>query len=164
MTLNERLWYVRLFFWCLSIQDEFTEGNAEYRVRRHGTNLCHFLRVILVYTPIIFLLHLVLYGGAVAAITYVPMSLMGLGWYFAVAIAIACLVGIIYAIKWYRRWQLNRPAKTQSRAEAQPVQAAAATPKPTSPSFGSLVWQFIVAQKRRVCPLINFSRTQEQTI
>lgn len=156
MTLNERLWYVRLYFWSASICDEFTEGGMEWRARERGTNLCQFLRVIVVYMPAILLLHVALYGGAITAITAVPIYLMGMVWYFAVAGAVALIIGIVYAIKWYRRIQLRGAARNEAGTETKP--APVATPQPaTSPSFGSIVWQWLVAQKQRVCPLINFN-------
>src|SRR3989344_4308399 len=160
MTLNEGLWYVRLFFWSASICDEFTEGGMEWRARQRGTNLCQFLLVILVYMPAIILLHIMLYGSALAAITAVPIYLVGMVWYFAVAGAIALIIGIVCAIKWYRRMQLRRALRNEVRIESE--SAPVATPQPaTNPSFGSIVWQWLVAQKQRVCPVINFS-IQEQ--
>ncbi len=156
MTLNEHLWYVRLFFWSASICDEFTEGNMKWRARERGTNLCQFLRVIMVYMPAILLLHIALYGSAIVAITAMPIYLIGMVWYFAVVGAIVLIVGIVHAIKWYRRMRLRRAARNEARAQARP--APVATPQPaTSPGFGSIVWQWLAAQKQRVCPVINFN-------
>jgi len=62
MDLNITKWYVRLFFWSLRIWNKFWSDYSDTYGYEEKTNLCHFVKVIFVLTPVRFtLLRLTLY-------------------------------------------------------------------------------------------------------
>ncbi|MBI2035983.1 MAG: hypothetical protein HYT12_04890 [Candidatus Liptonbacteria bacterium] len=154
MELDRKTWYVRLFFWCLSINDAFTENNTEGYAEYHGTNLCHLTRVMLIYTPVILLLHAVLFGSAVAAITVIPVHLMGFSGYISTVGALVVVAALIYAAKRYRRRQRDN-SLGEGLGNRMPY-------SPKEPSFLALVWRGLVTLKQQtICPLITFADKKE---
>ena len=122
------------------------------------------MRVIMIYTPGIILLHLAIYGSAVAAITAIPVYLMGFMWYSAAVVAAVVVAAIVYGIKWYKRRQFER---LLLGAEDSPVSSgtSVASSKQVNSKlgFGRLIWQWVVALKQHICQTINFAHTEEQS-
>jgi len=155
MDLNPQRWDVKWFFWSLDIWDAFLERRTGSYVQCYGTNLCFFLRVMLVWTPLVLLLHTVVYGVAIAALTIVPIYLFGGSGYFWGVSAIVTLVLIILGVKKLRdylekrRWQMTlREANREANVSAEP-------------SFFKILSEWSVAQKKKICPTITFSRQEE---
>jgi len=61
MEIQKKNSLYRLFIWCLKVCDRFTDKNMAYRYRNQ-TNLCHFVRVIVFYTPLVFFLNFLSYS------------------------------------------------------------------------------------------------------
>lgn len=164
MDLKKQQWYVGWFFTCLAVIDEFMD-EREVRVwrHRHGANLCTFMRVSLIWGPFIIALHIIVYGGAIASITYLPVHLFGFGGYAWIIGAIAGLVGTIWLLKianraWNAMQQRQRDARRgKAFAEMSTVVEPSAEPVDKGSSFASIVWSYAVAVKQRVCPIINFN-------
>jgi hypothetical protein len=162
MELERRQWFVRWFFWSLGIWNEFTERDDSWRMKRRGTNLCHFIRVTSVWAPLVLLLHLAVYGAAISALTLVPIALFGFTFYISLIVAIATVVLVVWASKRYMAYQRSRAAHKAYTAtstaapatEAKPVEKAPPAPRP--PGFFETLWAYIVAIKRKVCPMISF--------
>lgn len=164
MNLNKQQWYVRWFFTCLAVIDEFAgdHGDRVYK-NRHGASLCPFVRVSLIWGPLIILLHLVVYAGAIVSVTLLPIILFGFGSYITLIAGITGVIAVIWLCKkaedalkqWRRR---VREARWQAAIEApesdeQPKTEAVKK----GPSFASVLWSYAVAAKQRVCPIINFN-------
>ncbi|MEK7566730.1 MAG: hypothetical protein AAB527_01170 [Patescibacteria group bacterium] len=156
MDLDRNKWYVRWFFWSLGICDEFT-GGCQGEYHNNGTNLCHFCRVIFLYAPAVLLLHITLIVFALAVLIPFPISYFGGSGYLRWLGVIVLMAFIIRALKIFLRWFSNLPSRPRKmRKPEKPVEYA-------GPSFLELVWEWLVAQKKKICPIIRFvdARTGE---
>ena len=91
MELNRALWYVRWFFWSTDIIEKFTDSRFCAYQTRERTNLCFFVQAMLMYAPLILLLHAVFVVAAIASVTAWPIYLYGV-------IGYAWIVGVIAAM------------------------------------------------------------------
>lgn len=165
MELNRNRWYVQWFFLSLRIVDRFTKRNNEFTYKMRGTNLCHFMRVTLIWSPLIVLLHLALYGLALSALVIVPLHFFGLvgsakfvGIILSTFVALTALFFLIWAAvkltSVFLRGSSSFALVLRERKERAEAERAI-----KGPSFGSMVWQYAVATKRRICPVITFNET-----
>jgi hypothetical protein len=171
MELNNRRWYVTWFYLSLAILDRFQGDRGWGRKEdkyRNGTNLCHFIRVTLVWGPLVLALHLVVYGAAIAVLTIVPIQLFGWSGYFAIIAGIAGFIGILAGVV-FMLWlyevvkdfiaNKRYEARLRRQAEAGDAVSEEAEESPTEdkgPTFIQLVFANIKAAKQQVCPTINF--------
>jgi hypothetical protein len=157
MELNRSVWYVRLFFWSLRIWGAFRNDDHRYDVyemEKRGTNLCFFVRVMIVYMPLVLLTHVAFVVAAVASLTVLPIYLFGginYGWLLVVIAVVTCtLKGIGVAERrvaerkhmWVKLMEHER--ETQQATES------------GGPGFFGVLWAYLVATKKKVCPLIVF--------
>ncbi len=131
----------RLFAWSIGICEKFGQDPEErqaYRERLTETNLCTFVRVILVYVPLVLFAQATTVGALIWATLVLPIRLFGLGGYLltlaAIALSIITLVGLCFLIS-------KSTNAVKSLAASEPV---------------SLAVQYISARKRKFCPLIRF--------
>lgn len=106
MELNKDIWYVRLFFWTLEVYYAFR--NEKYcfsrsHVERTGTNLCFFVRVIVLYAPLILLLNVVFVAAAVASVTAIPIYFFGATFYgwtlFFITLGMLTVLGLMRTVR-----------------------------------------------------------------
>jgi len=156
MDLNRNKWYVRWYFWSLGIVDEFCDrGDNSKHFEKAGTNLCAFMRMIMVYAPLILLFTAIVYAAGIASVTVLPIYFFGLKGYGIILGAIVVLVlGICLAMMVYNSLTKKRLAKEQM---AKPADTDA-----TNPSFFRVVWQWLVAKKQKVCPLVTFVQDKKE--
>ena len=155
MDLNRNKWYVRWYFWSLEICEEFTENYGNWMDKeQNGTNLCAFMRTILIYAPLILLFHAVVYAGALAIVTILPIYLFGLkGYGLGVGVLVGFYIFVFLAISlgvWLRNKQ-----KSGSLTKKQAVVNS-------DPSFVCVLGRWVVAKKRRICPLITFVKQDSE--
>ncbi len=147
MYLNKGTWYVRLFFLAVGIWDEFRDRDTLW-LAREETNLCYFIRVILVWMPFVLLLHLCLVAAAIFAAIYWPIHLFGTRGYgtglAGVAVIVFLVVGTVVGTKWFLKRRRAEPRVTKAAVEKQP-------------GFLSLVVTAAVASKKKICPIIRFT-------
>lgn len=114
MYLNKNRWFVRLFSWSLGLWAQFNGNVNEYR-HQERTNLCHFARVIVVYMPLVLLLHLLLVVTAFVALIATPIHLFGAVNYFIVmggiAVAVLIPIGVKKTIHTHRMKRLAEERK-----------------------------------------------------
>jgi hypothetical protein len=151
--------------------DEFRDSWKIRLERKYekGTNLCHFMRVILLWAPLVLLLHLVLYGGAIAALTIVPVYWFGLSGYLGlilglvVFIFLCVLAGFASAgIGKSINYVVLRSRKSRQKSGTEEIPEPLTNEK-IGPSFGEVLWEYAVATKRRICPIINFKNAEVQS-
>lgn len=161
MNLDRKSWYVRLFFWALGIWDEFARDYDSAYEYKNGTNLCHFVRVICFLAPLVLLLHMALLIAAFGTITAMPIYLFGLGGYLSGVTVLVLLVAIPLGIKagWkYLRRQRDPYAEAVKKASSSaPSVRATSKVKAEGPSAWQILWQWLVTQKKKVCPVISFN-------
>lgn len=166
MQMDRGQWHVRWFFWSLGIWDEFTDHNSTWHTEENGTNLCHFIRVTLVWVPLVFLINIFVYGAALATLTLVPVVLFGFTTYIAFIVATAIVIAVVWASKYssYKRRHREREQRfreTYSADSSTAASSADATPMAAgAPGFFKTLWAFIVAGKQKICPMITFREPQ----
>ncbi len=164
MELDKRQWYVRWFFWSLMVWDEFKETDSSWRYE-NGTNLCHFIRVMLVWCPLVLLLNAAVYGSGIAALTALPIYLyggVGYAWVVGIiAFVVALILAIKFALRRLREWERRQPAMHKSEKKNETPKVA---PAPTGPGFFEVLWKYIVGLKKKVCPTITFNRQTQEAV
>ena len=169
MNLNRNVWYVHLFFWSLGIWGAFRDNDGRYdcsRMEDRGTNLCFFVRVLVVYMPLVLLLHVVFAGVLVASLTVLPVYLFGsiaYGWTLAsTAVVVGTFWGVGVALRYAKHAARRKPAQVkvvELKHEEKLAPKAAEAPK--GPSFFEVLWAYLVAAKKKICPLITFIASKE---
>lgn len=160
MELNKNIWYVRLFFWSLGIWEAFRDGNYRYdreRVEVFGTNLCFFVRVVVLYMPFAILLNVVSVALAVASLTLLPIYFFGGVTYGWILGAIALVIGVMWGVKTVRGGIMWVRFVERKRM----VRRAREAMKPGEPGFLEVLWAYLVATKKKVCPSIAFHALEE---
>lgn len=160
MDLKRSVWYVRWYFWSRGICDQFLdEGNSAWKVEQNGTNLCAFVRMIFIYAPLVLLLNAITFAFVLATITVLPVYLFGWKGYGLGVGAIAATVFLIYAIVFsVARLRKRREAKRSVQKQAtKPIRANV-----TNPSFARVMGRWVMAKKRKICPLITFVKSDKE--
>ena len=153
MNLNRGQWHVRLFFWALGIWDEFARnGDTSYQYV-DGTNLCHFVRTITVYAPLVILLHGGLIAAAVYSVILLPVELFGAVTYSRILAGLVLLAGAVIGIKALVRY---REKRSWMKPEVRIVKAP--PPIATGPSFWAIMLEWLISQKKKICPMIRFEQ------
>lgn len=135
--------------WSSDVWQEFRNGHTMHDLQ---TNLCYYIRTTLISAPLVILINAAVYISALICITYTPITLFGWGVYFSILgltglIALAAF--LINKIPEKKLTEEQVLAKTKM-AEAKRLRKLA-----RGPSFLSLIWHWLVNQKKRVCPIIN---------
>ena len=166
MNLNRNVWYVHLFFWSLGIWGAFRDNDYRYdrlRAEEGGTNLCFFIRVTVVYMPLVLLLHASLVAIAVASLTALPIYLFGGIAYGWILVYIAMVAGTFWgagvALRYAERRKSAQVKVVELKHEEQPAPKAAEVPK--GPGFFEVLWAYLVVAKKKICPLITFLGPKE---
>jgi hypothetical protein len=163
--INKKQWYVRWFFFCLALIDEFVNERG-WRMNRFedGVNLCTFMRVSLIWGPLVILLHITFYTGLVATFTYLPIHLFGFGGYVWIIGSVAGVIGALFLVAWVEDvWKIWRRKRWEAAREARhkalefPVNDRTPEAEKKGPSFVSVVWSYAAAVKQKVCPIIKFN-------
>ncbi|HEX5774856.1 MAG TPA: hypothetical protein VFY28_02755 [Candidatus Paceibacterota bacterium] len=177
MDLDKRQWYVTWFFVSLAVLDKFrgrTWWDSDLDRYKNGTNLCHFIRVILLWTPLVYALHILVYGTAIAILTYWPIRLFGFNGYIATIIGIVTFVvvvvgaafalqGLVSLLAYIRSNQHERAVERAKQESDKDVPAPQPAKVRHGPSFGEVLWSYLVAAKQKVCPIINFKQLETQS-
>ncbi len=103
-TWQDRRWHVRLYLWAEPIVAEFFEKRSitEYHNDSVSTNLCPYMRTILVWFPLAILMNGLALLAALTAFFLVPVSLIGIKAY---AITLGCIftwLVVLVAVAWWR--------------------------------------------------------------
>ncbi len=165
MTIYKDSWHFGAFLFGCRLVDIFLPGkywDDRYSDRfRRGTNLCHYMRVILVYTPLILLAWAGVAAAGVGSLIVLPVYLFGMAGYgetiavivgaflALVIVAFACMV-----ITDTCHWVMGK-LRGEGHTERPKAQTASA-----SPTFFDLVAEWIVAKKKAICPTISFSEAE----
>jgi len=136
---------------------EFTEKGLDYQARKDGTNLCAFIRALIVWTPLILAAHVLVYALAGFVLMAVPLALLGVvGYLIALGVVGAIVLAIWGLIKW-----VNYRDDKRWRARQSISQEELPSPADDQPSFTEVAWKWAVAQKQKVCPLISFTNIEQ---
>ncbi len=158
MDLSKNLWYVRWFLWSADVISEFADrGYRDKRDRSyyelHGTSLCQFMRVTLVWAPIVLALHFVVFVLVLSAFILMPAYLFGWGYGKAIG-GITVLMALIYA---FDRMRISDYFEKEIFAFRNRQISRAEHKEAKAPSFLKLLWLRVVSAKQKVCPTIRFT-------
>lgn len=160
MELNSDLWYVKWFFWSCKVLDYFTRtgesrrwnGERSKTFAKNGTNLCQFVRTLFWGTSI-YTLQFVVYALVVYVLVIKPFLLFSAASVLTlVGVVVGTIVGGI-AVLGGAVWGLDVVSSKvkdllSNRSEKEVND---------TPTFLSVMWQYVVAQKRKICPMVAFT-------
>jgi hypothetical protein len=149
---QDKRWHVRLYLWAEPIVAEFFDrGSHVYHYRKSyevHTNLCPYMRTILLWLPLALLVNVATWAMAVATVTYIPGRLFGWkGWGLTVLVT-AAGVGLLLLMLWLRQWY-------RERQEARPPKVPDVGPHDRTPGFGSAVREWVRKKHEGICPSIT---------
>ncbi len=147
--LHKSQWHVRLFFWALENWDAFSGCTSDARMTGR-TNVCHFIRTIFVAAPLAFASHAVFAAAVLYVVVYFPVTRFGAVNYVSTLVIFGATVGTVFLIRWLVGLIPRR--KPRAKPDKQPSEFG----KKFS-GFVDILIEWAVAQKRRVCSLIEIS-------
>ncbi len=150
ITLKTTVWHARLFLWSFEIWDGFMGSGSNVRMTGR-TNLCHFMRTIFIAMPLVFLLHAAFMAFVLYVIGVFPVTYFGALNYGASIVVVGTLVGLYFGLCWLA--QLKRSKFPAKQRPSKPPK------EPRDSGFVFLIWEWIVAQHQRVCPIIKIGDT-----
>lgn len=158
MVIARESWHYSLFKFGLKVINLFM-GEYYTSYFENGTNLCHYMRVILVYLPLILLIWLATLAATVYVAVITPIKLFGISDYlWTLGIIAAVTVGIVlvsimislvfdgFLMSLIRRRRVRR----LERIVAPEL------------NFLELMGQWLVAKKQKVCPQLEFVKREAQ--
>jgi hypothetical protein len=165
MDIREDCFAYRLFFWALGICEAFIDHELAYKYKRRGTNLCHYIRAIFLYVPLILFGQLLFWATAVAVLLIIPVYWFSFaGWakfLGIVALCIAIFFGVVFLCMWLsdkvKEWQ-----QELEEAKREKLYASSPEPQPDSPTVWQMVKEWVFAQKKKICPLIKWNYEEVQ--
>ena len=150
MDINKESFMGKLFFWALGICEKFTGSHLECKYHSQ-TNLCHFVRVVFVYAPIILLLQILFWAGAITCLIVVPTQLFGFIGFLKstglilLLITLSTIVPLLIFVlvpegykkagNWFHDIKYGKNA----------------------PTFWTIMSEWVKAKKQKICPIIRFS-------
>ncbi|MSR76056.1 MAG: hypothetical protein EXS68_00490 [Candidatus Ryanbacteria bacterium] len=171
MVVTRGSWHFYLFHFGLLLVDMFTgrEELWEWKMKSYesrfkgGTNLCHYMRVILVYTPLILAAYAATALGLVWAAVFLPIKLFGIVGYtntiFMVGVVVISVVLAIVAMVtvWgFFEWVFHRSGEAVIRTRI-PNLARRGW------NFGELLAERAIAKKKAICPQLTFVGAQSSS-
>ena len=160
MDLNRKRWYVRWYFWSLGICGEFIDSySLTRRAEQKGTNLCAFMRMILVYAPLVLLFNAVVYASLIFTFIVLPIYLFGLKG-FGLGVGVLGVLGFLILMTVSLVMWLKDKRREKVCAKEQAVKTTSADV--AGPGFFRVLGQWMVAKKRKVCPLITFVKNEKE--
>ena len=155
MVLKKSSSPARAFRLALDIMEGFTDGDYPSHRFERGTNLCHLVRLTVIYMPLIIALHLAFAAWAIYALLVYPIMIFGAGGYFGflgiTTLATAAIVGVVILINRLRR------ERRRVHAPAPPAE------KDTGPGWWEIAFTWLAARKEKICPPVRFSDNGEVT-
>lgn len=162
MTVTRGSWHFHLFHFGLLLVDMFTGRGDSWRSYKdrfikRGTNLCHYMRVILVYTPLILTVYAATAAGVVWVSVFLPIKLFGITGYMNTLLVIGgVVVGIILAVVGiicvvsFLGWAFHKTGEIIGHTKA-PVLVQRGL------NFGDLMVEWMIARKKAICPTLTFA-------
>lgn len=161
MNLPSNVWYVKvfrvaLFLWAsFRFGEDYTRDGFEAR-HANRTNLCFFVRTILVWGPLALAAQIFAYGAALSALTVAPIYLFGGGTIGRLLLYVAgaglLTTGLVAIVSW-----VDRKAKERAKTRPKKLEVLA----DESQSAWSVFVEWLAAHKAKVCPTITFTGAEQ---
>jgi hypothetical protein len=138
----------RLFAFGIRLEEALNGGPLDINYVVRGTNLCHFVRTIVIGIPFVFAMQLLFIAAPLVALYWLPRYLFGVtGWlhvleiFGGTALTGGIVALILYLVGVYGANQGSEPDDTGGRKRRGP------------PVFV----EWIKAKKARICPMVEWS-------
>jgi hypothetical protein len=160
--LNPNLWHVKLYFWSLDVWDAFQETHTD----RHRSNLCQYIRTILVLMPVALVVNICFWLYLLYVLIYYPVTRFGVVGTGTCYLVVALMTGV----SWLRSRMKEKRAKRRHDERSTYPQATRVSSSDTTddeqgdrgPGFIEMVCVYLVAMKQKVCPIIEFKSGRKQ--
>jgi uncharacterized membrane protein YwzB len=149
MKIEKNSWHAHLFFECLKMCEAFTDRDWLVEQYRRRTNLCHYMRVVMVYAPLIIAVHVVAVVATFWVLIIRPIQLFGMTGYLSTLRVIVIGIVTIVLLVGLRALILHfyRKRKPRDVVHHEPGKLAQSL---------DLFGEYLAAKKARICPLITF--------
>jgi len=146
ITLDRNSRLARAFFWSQELNNAFRD--REYRlVNRESTNFCYLVRALFLHIPFVLFMQAYTIFMVGMAVVGLPIYLFGAaGWwkplvaFAALLVAVVCVICLVNLSEAISDWRNERRHERFISSH-----------KP------SLIVQYVLAQKQKICPYISFS-------
>lgn len=146
MQIDKSTRMFKLFSWCIRLLIAVNDGEPLRRdYLKDGTDLCHFMRTILVTMPVVIMLQVLAFTIPVIALFVMPyywfeskgvfVSASIMAGTFILIVSVAFIKDLKDRLSWHE-------------------------PSPTEPTFKNLVTAYIMAKKSKICPLIHWKESK----
>jgi hypothetical protein len=156
MELQSSQWHVRLYLWSRETWLHFW-GRYFYEYQEKRTNLCLYIRTLLVWMPLVVVLHLAVAAWLIFTFIYLPVVTFGL---LPLGVAVAKTAGVIVVLAGVVFIVVFGLAALSEFFESKPISAEerrqrAAEKAAKPPGMIAVVGSYVVAKKRQICPTIQ---------
>lgn len=148
LVVKEGTLVYRWFAWSLDVIERFSvraDNEMPIDYLTQGTNLCHMMRVLLIWVPLIFLIEAVSTVASLYLLIVWPIRYVGFSSFFfdlTVRLGVVGLVALVIWISTLPRVAVMEPVQQGMR-------------------LGNLIHEALMAQKRKVCPFVTFNRKEQ---
>lgn len=158
LQVNPDSWHARLYLWSHTIWGEFWHKNnwSWYKDKCTNTNVCYYLRVMLVYAPLVILLHAALFAATVGVVVVLPIHLFGASGVGKAVIAILLValgLGLMMGLC-LLAFKASGMAIDSSRKRTMTIH------EQDGLTFWEVVRARISGAKHKICPLIAIARPE----
>lgn len=152
MYIDPQSWHARLFFLCLNIWLKFKTGSSNIPSRlREGTNICFYIRSIVVWMPLVFLTHILVAAGSVYVLVIHPLKTFGYVYFTNTALLIVALAGLIVfmiGLVWCIVTISNKAEELTKREVRDGLTAR------------GVVMEWFEAKSSKICKFVTFKREE----
>jgi len=167
LVIHKRIWHYHLFCWSLGIVDAWRGSNGYYEERfEYGTSLFHYLRVILVYAPLVILSNIALGVWVVFSLFVIPVEVGGIWQYLAFWGLLFLLGAFLFLLRGLLLWwaTLKAPLWNQLAWNFLPfnkIRLKKFKEKKYAPGLMAMVKRYIRSRRDKIRPLITFVEKAE---
>ncbi|MFC1595009.1 hypothetical protein ACFL3E_01115 [Patescibacteria group bacterium] len=159
IVIDRECWHAKLFFFSVKVWDRFCDtSTADRYIER--TNICHYIRVMCVWMPMVIFLNLMFYTVSMTAVVALPIYLFGIAGYAKTigviagvmalfVIVILCVAGFSELGGWAKGKFVEIVEEKKRRRDGT--------------GFAEVVKQYVISKKMKICPPVEFrySETEE---
>lgn len=160
LQVNPDSWHARLYLWSHTIWWQFwhKRNRSWYEDKRENTNVCYYLRVMLMYAPLVIILHAALLAATVGVVVVLPIHLFGF-WgvgkaTFVIFLLVALGVGLAIGL-----------GVLAQKAGDAAIDASQRHREMIHEQGGLTFWEVVRARisgaKHKICPLIRVARPEQ---
>lgn len=158
MQIRSNTWHARLYFEYLRMIKGFTARPHSFlRKYENTSNLCHYIRVLTIYGPLVVGSHLFTLSAVAFSFFLLPIQLFGISGFLTTTLVILIICSIVIAFCWvlikgidaYMDWRKSKPKKIKKE-------------KTGDSAFRVALTYIKEVKKNKLCPLISFEKENKE--